>query len=452
MSDTIAAISTPPGIGGIALLRVSGTEALKIADLIFKGTTRPSESQPRLAILGHAMDPETGEEIDRVVLTPGRAPNTYTGEDLVEISCHGGKRVPRMVLEALIKAGARLAEPGEFTRRAFLSGKLDLIQARAVLEIIEAETEGAVRLARDRLKGGASKRFEGLKEGLLELLSKIEANVDFPEDVPEPKRKDVLHDIDDTIGRIESLLEEGRRGRAHLKGVRVVISGRTNVGKSTLFNAILGADRVIVTAEPGTTRDVVSEGIVLNGVPVTLSDTAGVRDPRGLAEEMGVNRARSALKGADLVLFVVDASEPLEPDDLDLWNKAPPSRILVLNKIDLGENIDISSLSPDANDIQHVSALKGQGIDELRTSLGNRLVDLFGSSGEFSVSLREEGLLLSAREDMNEGRTALENGLPLDIVSLHVTETVNRLDEILGVGSVSDAVLERVFRDFCVGK
>jgi tRNA modification GTPase len=452
MSDTIAAISTPPGIGGLALLRLSGTRALDIADRVFKGPIPPSRAEPRHVLHGHLIDPESGEEIDRVVLIPGLAPRTYTGENLVEISCHGGRLIPRLILKALIGAGARLAAPGEFTRRAFLNGKMDLVQARSVLEVIEAETEGALRLARDRLKGRASERFSALKEDLFELLKVIEGSINFPEDVSEPSRDQVKERLSAAGGRIDALLEEGRRGRAHLAGVHVVIAGRSNVGKSTLFNALLGVPRAIVTADPGTTRDVVSERIVLNGIPATLSDTAGVRDPGGLAEEMGVDRARSALKSADLALFVVDAHEPLDEDDLGLWTEAPAERILVLNKIDLGETVDVRPLTPDAVDIQHVSALNGQGIDVLRNRLGEQLAALFGHPGDFSVSLREEGLLLSAREDLNEARDALQHSMPLDILSIHVRDALTRLDEILGVGPVADEILERVFRDFCVGK
>jgi tRNA modification GTPase len=452
MSDTIAAISTPPGIGGIALLRISGPDALPVADRVFRGRIKPSESESFRAMHGTAVHPGTGREIDQVVLTPARGPGTYTGEDLVEIGCHGGKRVPRLLLEALIEAGARLAGPGEFTKRAVLHGKLDLVQARAVLEIIEAESEEAVRLARDRLAGRVSARYDGLKSRFLGLLERIEGSLDFPEDIPEPSRSELLDRVN-AIGReIETLLREGRKGRAHLRGVDVAIAGRTNVGKSTLFNAILGWPRAIVTEEPGTTRDVVSEPLNLGGFPLTLSDTAGRREPRGTAERMGVDRARERTRSADLVLFVVDASSSITREDADLWAEAKVPAILVLNKIDLGIQANPSVLKVDSSRLLRVSALNGEGIDGLKRHLEEELVTLYGRAGEFSASIREEGLLHSVRQDLREAESALRDNAPLDIVSIPLHAGLRRLDEILGIGSIPDTVLDRVFRDFCVGK
>ncbi len=453
--DTIAAISTPRGIGGIAVIRVSGDRAIEIVDKVFHGKKSLKDLKSHRVTYGKIVDPETGETIDDVLVIVMRAPSTYTGEDVVEISSHGGLIIPGLILEILLKNGARLAQPGEFTERAFLNGRMDLVQAVGVKEVIEATSRKALKIARKRLDGELSSRFDTLKNQLIDLLKEVEARVDFEEDVPPLDDSFLKQSISNVITTINILIEKGEKVQKLFEGIRVVIAGRPNVGKSTLFNRILNEERAIVTDIPGTTRDVISEQILLNGFPVRLMDTAGLRETREKVELIGINLARESLQKADLVLFIIDGSEPMNPEDIEFFRKIEvPIKMLVVNKIDRGMKVDLEKLKEIAgeNPVCTVSSLTGEGMDRLMDRITNLLEDNFSLPGELNITEREKGLLLSARSDLEEALKVQKEGYPLDIVSFHIREAIFRLDEILGIGDIPERVLDRIFEEFCIGK
>lgn len=453
--DTIAAISTPHGIGGIAVIRVSGPNALSIVGKIFKGSKAPREIESHRVLYGKIFNPETEEVIDDVLLTVMKAPHSFTGEDVVEISCHGGLVIPRLILETLLKAGTRLANPGEFTERAFLNGKLDLVQAIGVKDLIEATSIQAVRLARKRLDGVLSGKFDKLKEQLIDILKDVEARVDFEEDVPPLDPNELEKKINEIISTIDDLVKRGEQGQKLFEGIRIVISGRPNVGKSTLFNRILNEERAIVTDIPGTTRDVISEQILLDGIPVRLMDTAGLRETEEKVELIGVNLALETARTADVILYVIDASAPLKEEDIEVLNKLEaPVTILVFNKIDKEINLDKDSLKDIIEERQQfwVSSLTGEGLEEFIKGLTSILKEKFIFSDDINLTGREKGLLLSAKSDLIEALKVHREGYPLDIVSFHLREAIFRLNEILGIGDIPERVLDKIFNEFCIGK
>jgi len=450
--DVIAAISTPPGISGVALIRMSGEGALEIADSVFRGRKKPSQTPTHRVLHGYIVDPETEEKIDEVLLTVMRGPKSYTGEDVVEISCHGGRLVPSLVLETLIKAGARMAEPGEFTKRAYLNGKMDLLQAHGLLELVTAVSKEALRIARKKLEGETSKFFVRTKETFLSVLKEFEARLDFPEDVPELEEERARKLILSLKKHLEELLKKGREGRRFIEGVNVVIVGRPNVGKSTLFNALLGKDRAIVTEVPGTTRDTISEEIILGGIPIKLYDTAGWRAVEDLIEKIGVQRTEEKIEEATLVLFVVDVSSKIKREDIELYEKIKGNRIVVLNKIDLGFSVNLKPLKIDKGvPVFKVSSLYGTGVEELKNGLISFLTT-DTTELEFGISRREEGLLLSSLMEVKQALLKLDEGMPLEIITYHLRESIKRIDEILGIGDIPDAILNEIFSTFCIGK
>ncbi len=453
--DTIAAISTPQGIGGIAVIRVSGTDAISIVEKIFMGNRSLHEIESHRVVYGKIFNPDTGEIIDDVLLTIMRGPHSFTGEDVVEISSHGGLVIPRLILEMLLKAGARLANPGEFTERAFLNGKLDLVQAVGIKDLIEATSLQAVRLARKRLDGLLSGRFDRLKEQLLDILKEVEARVDFEEDVPPLDFNTLENSIKEVISTLDDLIEKGEQGQKLFEGIRIVIAGRPNVGKSTLFNRILNEERAIVTDIPGTTRDVISEQILLDGIPVRLMDTAGLRKTQEKVESIGVNLALETAKNADVILYVIDSSNTVEKEDFEtIQILRAPVTILVFNKIDKGIVLEEESIKKITGQSPHfwISSLTGEGFDNFVRGLISILREKFISTGEFNLTDREKGLLISARNDLMEALKVHRDGYPLDIVSFHLREAIFRLDEILGIGDIPEKVLDKIFNEFCIGK
>ncbi len=453
--DTIAAISTPHGIGGIAVIRVSGEKATEIVDKVFKGKKPIREIPSHRVTYGRIVNPETGETIDDVLVTVMKAPHSYTGEDVVEISSHGGLIIPARILETLIKNGARLAKPGEFTERAFLNGKIDLIQAVGVKELIEATSPQAAHLARKRLEGEFSQKFGKLKDALIDVLKEVEARVDFEEDVPPLDPEFLKNSIESIIQNIDEIIRVGERGQKVFEGIRIVIAGRPNVGKSTLFNRILNEERAIVTDIPGTTRDIISEQILIDGVPVRLMDTAGLRETREAVELIGVNLAKETIEDADVVVFVIDGSDGIHPEDVEIFKKIDvPLKILVENKIDRGLKVNDEDILSYFGEVEFfkVSSLSGEGIDGFLENLSKRLKEKFVIGGEMSITNREKGLLLSAKEDLKEALKVHGQGYPLDIVSFHIREAINRLNEIFGIGDIPERVLDRIFEEFCIGK
>lgn len=440
MSDTIAAIATAFGEGAVALLRLSGPRAQEIADGLWTGKHPVASLPSRQATLGALR--ENGEKLDDVLLTVFRAPNSYTGEDVVEIACHGGILVTRTILGALLRAGARAAEPGEFTRRAYRHGKLDLTQAEAVMDVVRAQTSLALRAAREQLGGALGARIRGARAALLETQAQIEATLDFPEEDIAPETGAILRArVAGVLADARALLATARQGRVLREGLRTVIFGEPNVGKSSLLNRLLGFERAIVSARPGTTRDVIEETIVLQGIPVRLLDTAGLRESDDEIEQAGMERTRRAVDGADLVLHVVDASRPA-PDF------TPESRtILVLNKCDLGEDPSWTGLG----DVR-ISCSTGEGLEALGAAIADRA--LHGAAQEdwaISINARHQACLERATAALQSALGGLDTQRSLDLVAEDLRAGMEAIGDIVGRPDTED-LLGLIFGQFCIGK
>jgi tRNA modification GTPase len=462
LEDTIAAVATAPGAAGLAVVRTSGAGALEVADRVFRGATRLSDAPDHTLHHGWAMRPAAvgtlaaGEPIDEVVAAVFRAPRSYTRQHVVELSCHGGALPARGVLAALLAAGARLAHPGEFTLRAFLNGRIDLAQAEAVADLIQAETTSAHALALSQLAGRLSRRIDELAERITDAVAEVEARVDFAEDVGGIEvPPHVVAAIAEVDRELDELLRGARYARAVREGVHVPLVGRPNVGKSSLFNALLGESRAIVTEVAGTTRDRVSEAIDLAGIRVTLSDTAGLRETEDAVESIGVAHSRDALAGAAVALWVVDGSRPLQADDRSLAGDLAGKRVVVaLNKRDRPARTsaaEIESLLDGApRRIVAVSATGGEGLEALRQALGELLGagDPGGLGGALG-NLRHAEALERARAAL--ARAARAAAEPGEIVALELREALAALGEVTG-RTLGEDLLERIFSRFCVGK
>jgi tRNA modification GTPase len=451
--DTIAAISTPPGEAGIGIVRLSGPLAPAIARQLFR-PRRPSDPwQSHRLYLGHILDSQ-GQIIDEVLLTLMPAPHTYTREDVVEIHCHSGSAVLKAILGEVLARGARLARPGEFTLRAFLSGRLDLSQAEAVLEVIQASTQAALRVAQAHLAGGLGRRLGEICTALLGVLAQLEAALDFPEEAAELDPAALDQDLAGPHQALEQLLRTYRHGRLLKEGVRVVLAGRPNVGKSSLLNRLLDADRAIVTDIPGTTRDVIEASLNLGGLPLHLADTAGLREARDRVEELGVARSREQLAQADLILFLVDGSQPLSPEDaLLLKELADRPVLIIINKADLPPRLHAGDLAFCHHPVAQISALTGRGMEDLEQSVLDLVLAGGGrGEGEMVTQARHAELLARAGEALGRGRGLLGQGEPpWELVALEVKEALLALGEITGE-EVGEAVLGRIFAEFCIGK
>lgn len=442
MSDTIAAIATAFGEGAVALLRVSGPQALAVADSLWKGRQPVIALPSRQAALGPLV--EDGAKLDDVLLTVFRAPHSYTGEDVVEISCHGGVLVTRQVFAALLRAGARPAEPGEFTRRAYRHGKLDLTQAEAVMDVVRAQTDLALRAAREQLAGALGARIRAARAALLEAQAHLEAAIDFPEEDISPESGAALQArISGVLADVKALLATSTQGRVLREGLRTVIFGAPNVGKSSLLNRLLGFERAIVSARPGTTRDVIEETIVLQGIPVRLLDTAGLRESDDEIEQAGMERTRRAVDEADLILHVMDASQSLPAGGLHV----DPKAILVLNKCDLGEH---RSWEPEAG--VRVSCATGAGFDSLGAAIVERA--LGGATREdwtIAINARHQACLESAATSLRAVLAGLEAGSSLDLVAEDLRAAMESIGDIVGRPDTEE-LLGVVFGQFCIGK
>ncbi len=460
LDDTIAAIATAPGAAGLAVVRVSGPGAFAAADAVFAGGAALAAAAGHTLHHGWAEARCNGESflLDEVVAAVFRAPRSYTGEDTVEFSCHGGGVPARRVLAALLAAGARLAGPGEFTLRAYLRGRLDLAQAEAVADLVHAETESAGDLALSQLSGALSARLRALEELITDAAAEVEARVDFAEDVggieTPPHVREAIADVSHELAR---LLEGAPWARAVREGVRVPLVGRPNAGKSSLFNALLGEERAIVTAEPGTTRDRVSERIELSGVAVTLSDTAGLREATNAVEAEGVARARAALEDAALVLWVVDGSAAFERPDASLRESlAGRNVVAVIAKADLPSRTtcaDVATaLGEPARRVVEVSAVSGLGLEELRVAMRTALgADRAGGLAGAVANPRHTDALTRSREALERAAAAAARGEPGEIVALELRDSLAALGEVTG-RSASAELLERIFARFCIGK
>jgi len=448
-SDTIAAIATAAGIAGIGVVRVSGPDAIAVAQKIFQGERDLNDMKGYEAAHGWACLGD--EKLDEVVLLLMRSPKSYTCEDMVEISCHGGPLVLRRVLEAALGSGARMAEPGEFTKRAFLAGRIDLSQAESIAALINSRTEAGIRAALRGLSGELKEKIALLREGLVQTLSDLEAGLDFAEEDIEFITRDKLQDnLQALLWDLDKLIKRADSGKILAEGVKVVIAGSPNVGKSTLMNALLERDRVIVTPHPGTTRDVVEETINLGGVPVQISDTAGIRDAKDEIEQQGVERTRTALSGADLVLLMLDGSRPLA--DLDrkiIQETAGMARMVLVNKIDLPQKLNQSELQPGAC---LVSAKTGEGVPELKTKIQESIWS--GKvSGEDALiaSLRQKELLDQCRTELEQAMATAKKGLSEEFIAAGIRRAIDLISELSGQ-NLSEEILEKIFSNFCIGK
>lgn len=452
--DTIAAVSTPAGQGALAIVRFSGCDAVAIADRVFAGRRSLAESPSRVVQLGTVRDPE-GRAIDHVLATVMRAPRSYTGEDVVEFSGHGGLLVSRLILDAVLRAGARPAQPGEFTRRAFLSGRIDLAQAEAVIGIIQARGERALRNALAQLEGGLSARVGAVRETLLGILAPIEAFIEFGDDVPEPPDAAWIREGLRTAGAaVLDLLAGSRRGRLMAEGISVGLVGRPNVGKSSLLNALCGQDRALVHEAPGTTRDTVDAVVTLRGVPVRLVDTAGVGDTDDPVERAGVDRARRVMETSDLCIFVMDAAIPPGEGELALAAELGRRPFLVArNKVDLGDDPESRRFAAGLEVATCVvSAVKGRGVPGLLEALGAEVERLTGGDEDVAMAgARHDDALRRAGAALERGERALAAGSCVDMLAADIREALDALGEVTGERAGPD-VLARVFSQFCVGK
>lgn len=454
-NDTIAALATAPGKGAIAMLRLSGERALEIALRVFDPSGK--EIEPFRPTLGHIYEEERSKRLDTAVVTYYRRPRSYTGEDLVEISCHGSPVVARRTLELLIAAGARLAAPGEFTMRAFLNGKMDLAQAEAVRDLIESRTLYQARLAAQQLEGSLSKRLQPVKEELINIAVHLESKVEFvEEEIETAEREELIDRIRAMAAELTRIARSFDYGRIVQEGFKLAIVGRPNVGKSSLFNALLYEERAIVTEIPGTTRDLLAESINIGGIPVRFIDTAGIRRTEDPVEKIGIERSYSAIADADLVLLILDRSEPLTEEDRLIAEKLQGARaIAVLNKSDLPERLEPATLNLLANGWKTiaVSAKEKTGIEELRQLILDTVAPQDGLEREDAIvtNLRHKLCISRTVEHLERAARALEEGLSEEFALYDFHKAHQALGEITGETTIDD-LLERIFSTFCIGK
>ena len=456
--DTICAIATPIGEGGVAIIRISGENALSIASKIFvsKNNYDVKSMQTYTMKYGNVIDVENKEIIDEVILSYMKSPNSYTGENVVEVNCHGGVVSTNSVLNQIIRAGARLAEPGEFTKRAFLNGRIDLSQAEAVMDIITAKTELSMKSAMLQSNGSLSREIIELRKYLLNVLALIEYSVDFTED-----DEDIIDDnlvfqikdgIDKTILRIKNLLSTADEGKIIREGLNIVIVGKPNVGKSSLLNALLKEKRAIVTDVPGTTRDVIEEYINLDGIPIRIIDTAGIRETEDIVEKIGVEKSKEKIEEADLIILMLDASRNMDDDDKAIIDKIKDRKyIALLNKIDLDMKISEETIHNLNNKIE-ISAKKGTGIDDLKREVKNLFFNGEINSESLIISnTRHKQALYRSLENCDVALNRINANEYLDLISIYITAAMKALGEITG-DELEEDLLNKIFSEFCVGK
>ena len=454
MCETIAAISTAYGEGGIGIIRISGPEALGILRRVF--VCKGNIASRRMAF-GKIVDPDTDAVIDEVLAVYMKAPTTYTGEDVAEINCHGSVVALRKTLALVLRQGARMAEPGEFTKRAFLNGRMDLSQSEAVIDVIKAKADAGYEAALSQMEGDLSRRVREIRAKVLDILVDLTVNIDYPdEDIEKLTYEKLLADLEDVGDEIDSLLATAGTGRMIKEGIRVAIVGRPNVGKSSLMNCLLRQSRAIVTEIPGTTRDTIEEAVSIRDIPVYLIDTAGIRETSDLVEMIGIERTKEAFNNADLVVFIADASQPLTDEDRDILTRLEGRRhLILLNKTDLGNAVtsrDLGDRSPNG-DVIGTCLITGEGIDKIEDKI-EELVYGGKLSQKDSVmvnNVRHEELLRKAGRSIEDAAVITETGEALDIIEIDIREAYDYLGEIIGE-TVSDEVLDEVFSRFCLGK
>ena len=459
LSDTIAAIATPHGEGGIGIVRVSGSLAVSIACKIFKSPQHasPTDFPSHTLNYGHVIDPIKGNIVDEVMLSIMRAPKSYTAEDVVEFNCHGGSVPLTTVLDLTLQAGARLAEPGEFTRRAFLNGRIDLAQAEAVADLIRSKTDLARQIAVDGLTGRISSEVNFLNEKLADLLAEVEASIDFPEEELDFLDLDAMRQTVTAIQQgLEQLIATASDGKIVRDGINIAILGKPNVGKSSLLNRLLKSSRAIVTEIPGTTRDTIEETLNLRGIPVNLTDTAGIRRTEDIVEQQGVERSKSYLDCAALILMVFDASESLTDLDIELLEEASSrSTILVLNKMDLPIATtpkDLRLYAPEKTVVQ-TSMLHGAGIEELKSAVLQHVIggDFVLGDPPIITNVRHDDALRRAQASLSHAIESLDAKMPPEFIAVDLRSSLDAIGEIVGKTTTED-ILDRIFSQFCIGK
>ncbi|WP_139906238.1 tRNA uridine-5-carboxymethylaminomethyl(34) synthesis GTPase MnmE [Clostridium thermarum] len=455
--DTIAAVATGIGEGGISIIRLSGDKALKIADSIFRGKNGRSLLDIKTYTMryGHIIDKDTDEIIDEVIVSYMKGPKSFTAEDTIEINCHGGVIATNRVLEEVIKAGARVAEPGEFTKRAFLNGRIDLSQAEAVIDIIRAKTELSMKSAIAQSEGRISREITNMRNRLLGVIAHIEATVDFPEDDLEEATSDKIKvDLKEIISDLETLISTANEGKILREGLNVVIVGKPNVGKSSLLNALLMENRAIVTDIAGTTRDVIEEYINIDGIPIKIIDTAGIRETEDIVERLGVERSKQKINEADLIILMLDISSELDNEDRQIIEFIKDKKyILILNKVDLDAKLSMSEIEQlNKDQIIETSALKGTGIDRLKDIIKNMFFKgEVAANGLMITNTRHKEALIRAKEKCTAALVTLESGFSIDFASIDARDAWTSLGEITG-DTMEEDLLDKIFSEFCIGK
>ena len=454
LDDTIAAIATPVGVGGVGMIRISGRRAKEALLSVFRGGESGGIESHRM-MHGWIVN-NTGEKVDEVLACFMGSPKSFTGEDVAEIYCHGSQVVLRSVLGLIMKHDIRLAENGEFAKRAFLSGKLDLTQAESILDLVKAKTEVGAGYAIRQLEGRLKQKIDNIKEELTGLLVEIEVGMDFPDDGQEKKCTEIHKKIRLEVNKMDKLLEKAEVRRVFRDGISVVITGKPNVGKSSLLNAILGEERVIVTDVPGTTRDTIEEGVSIRGLAVKIIDTAGIRETGGAVERAGVERARKEIKMADMVIMVFDGAAGLSAEDFEIINEVGDKlNIAVINKIDLANIIKIDEINGriKVGGVALVSAIRNEGIGYLLNIIHEMAIhELKGQADyEIAINARHEGCLQRAKIKLEKAMAGACNEIPNELITIDIKEAISELGEITGE-TISEEIVNKIFSDFCIGK
>ena len=451
MFDTIAAISTPLGVGAISIIRVSGKESIDIVSKIYKGKNL-KEVKTHTINYGHII--EDDKLIDEVLVSVMLKPNTFTREDVVEINSHGGIATTNKILELLLTNGCRLAEPGEFTKRAFLNGRIDLIEAEGVMDLINAKTEKSMELAVNQVNGYTSKLIKNLREQLTSIIANINVNIDYPEyeDIKEVTNSDILNQINQIESSINNILKNSKDNQLINEGIKTAIIGKPNVGKSSILNKLLNEEKAIVTDIPGTTRDIVEGNILINGIILKMIDTAGLRETDDKVENIGVEKSLKILNQSDLVLYVLNNNEPLEESDLEMINELKNRKyLIIINKMDLENKLDYSKL--DNNKIIKISALDNSCVENIKNKISEiyNLEELNNKDLTYLSNARSISLLNQALQKLNEVKNSLDENLPIDFIEMDLRDIWSNLGEIIGE-TYTEELIDQLFSKFCLGK
>lgn len=457
IDDTIAAIATAPGEGGIGIIRISGEKSLQVANDIFKSVSgkKIEEYNTRTLIYGHILDGE--KTIDEVLVAYMKGPNSYTTEDVIEINCHGGFISVKKILELVLSKDVRLADQGEFTKRAFLNGRIDLAQAEAIIDVINAKTEMAHTVAQSQLEGSLSKKIKDLRFGITEMLAHITVSIDFPDEDVEHITYNTLKEKSLELQKeINKLYDTAESGKILRDGLKTVIVGKPNVGKSSLLNAVLGENRAIVTDIPGTTRDVIEEFVNIKGIPLKIVDTAGIRETEDVVEKIGVEKSKEFFNSADLSIVVLDSSRELEVEDMEILEAVQPNKtIVLLNKTDLNQVIDIEKIKQfvDEKNIITISALQHEGIEKIHDKIEDMVFEgtVRNSSDLVVTNSRHKDALYKAKQSISDALTAIESYMPLDFIEVDFKNIWDYLGYING-DTVTEDLLDTIFSNFCIGK